>query len=160
MLINKTWLLAVLVIFSLTVCAVTQSDAQQVPPLPEDVKIIPPASDLRKDIAAFSGKWMGTIKGIDRSGATYTFDAILVVEEIHDTWAQVIWSVGGTPMVKAQYNRKKSEVVSNPIPKIVMDFPKAKLPDMSFEMKDSNTLEATRNWGGGITETSTLKRAN
>jgi hypothetical protein len=79
---KKSWLLVILVIVGLTACATPQSGVKE-PPLPNDINIISPSPDLPKEIAVFSGKWKGTwIHGID---------AILVVEEIQDTWAQVVF---------------------------------------------------------------------
>jgi hypothetical protein len=154
---KKTWLLAILFMVGLTACATMQSDVKKEPPLPNDVKIIPPASELRKDIAAFSGKWVGAMMGKLISGEAYTFDMILVVEEIHDTWAQVIYSQGDVPRVGAHYFRQKSKVISDLKPKIVVEV--KHFPDISFEMKDSNTLEGKRKWGEQV-DTFTLRRTN
>ena len=80
---KKVWVLAILAIFGLTACATTQSGLKG-PSLPNDINIIAPSSDLRKDIAAFSGKWVGTWE--------VGTEIILVVKEIDDTWAHVIYS--------------------------------------------------------------------
>ena len=154
---QKTWLLAILFVVGLTACATMQSDVKKEPPLPNDVKIIPPASELRKDIAAFSGKWVGAMMGKQASGVVYKVDIILVVEEIHDTWAQVIYSQGDAPRLGARYFRQKSKVISDLKPKIVVE--DKNFPDTSFEMKDSNTLEGKRKWTEQV-DTFTLRRAN
>jgi hypothetical protein len=132
---KKACLLAILVIFGLTVCFVMQSDAGG-PPLPNDIKIIPPAPDLPKDIAAFSGKWAGKW-----DNGTET---ILIVEEIHDTWVQVVHCWSDTPRTKAGYNRRKCKIISDPKPKIVLDF--QRMPEITFEMNDSNALVGTQTW--------------
>jgi hypothetical protein len=148
---KKVWLLTILAVLLFTACATVQEYAKMEPSLPNDVKIIPPAPDLRKDIAAFSGKWVGSTKGIA------IYDMILVVEEIHDTWAQVINSVGRTQTSSPIYRRQKCRVIADPKPEIVWEFPG--LPKFSFTMKDSNTLEGNRLYEGGVL-TATLKRAN
>jgi len=43
-------------------------------PLPADVRIVPPSTEVPKEFAAFSGKWQGVWD--------QTLDHILVVEEI------------------------------------------------------------------------------
>ena len=44
-------------------------------PLPEDLKIVAPAEDIPKEIAAFSGVWEGELP-------VFGTEAVLVVEEI------------------------------------------------------------------------------
>jgi hypothetical protein len=44
---KKAWLLVILVILGLTACATTQGVVKE-PPLPNDVNIIPPSSNLQK----------------------------------------------------------------------------------------------------------------
>lgn len=131
--VKKAWVLAILAIFGLTACATMQIDTKELP-LPNDVNIIPPSPDLPKDIASFSGKWLGTWRGSGAKG-------ILVVEEIHDTWAQVIYSWGDNPWRRSRepagYNRQACKIISDPKPKIVVSAP---LGDIYFEMKDLNTL--------------------
>ena len=52
-------------------------------PLPDDIKIVAPATDVPKEIAAFSGAWEGKT-GYTGGGAA------LIVEEIHSKEAKVI----------------------------------------------------------------------
>ncbi len=53
-------------------------------PLPEDIKIAPPAAHVPKEIAAFSGVWRG--KNIGKG-----IGSVLVVEEINSKDAKVIY---------------------------------------------------------------------
>ena len=53
-------------------------------PLPSDINIIPPATDLPKELTAFSGKWTGTWGG--------RLDVILIVEQIDQTKAMVVYA--------------------------------------------------------------------
>ena len=66
----------------------TPASAQS-PPLPLDLKITRPASDVPKEIAAFSGTWGG--KWGD------ALDHILVVEQMEGRTAQIVYSWGVAP---------------------------------------------------------------
>lgn len=139
---KKACILAILVIFGLAACAGMQSGTTG-PYLPNDIKIIPPSPDLPKNIAAFSGKWVGRWGG----GG---IEMILVVEEIHDTWAQVVYSRGNDPDTVAGHFRVRCKVISDPKPNIVVERDQVKSKgDLYFEVKDSNTLEGftTSQWG-------------
>lgn len=57
--------------------------------LPTDVTITPPSPDLKPEIAAFSGRWMGVWAG--------TLDAALVVEKIDARSARVVYAWGDAP---------------------------------------------------------------
>jgi hypothetical protein len=159
---KNSWLLVILAVISLTACATMQSGVKE-PPLPNDINIIPPSPDLPKEISAFSGKWMGIW--------SYGTNSILVVEEIQDTWAQVVYSIGDLPTynVSAKYWRVKCKVIPGPKPKL--ECPALQPVSggyffgelLIFEMKDSNTLEGVQEFrgGGGTTlNTVTMKRAD
>jgi hypothetical protein len=152
---KKAWLLAILVIFGLTVCATIQSDAEG-PLLPNDVNIIPPSPDLLKDKAALSGKWAGTWP----AGT----ECILVVEEIHDSLAQVLYSWAKSPNQPPNgHTRMKCKVVTDPRAKIILEFPRR--PNITFELLDSNTVEGNTVWGNPSTGSPsgvrvTMKRVN
>lgn len=49
-------------------------------PVDPTIAVVSPAADMRKELAAFSGKWAGSCNGLT-SGA-YMADAFLLVEEI------------------------------------------------------------------------------
>jgi imidazolonepropionase-like amidohydrolase len=57
-----------------------------VPPLPDDLAVFPPAADVARDIAAFSGKWSGQWEG--------ALDHVLVVTRIEGRNATLIYSWG------------------------------------------------------------------
>ena len=129
---KKACILAILVIFGLAACAGMQSGTTG-PYLPNDIKIIPPSPDLLKDIAIFSGKWEGM----------WSSEVILVVEEIHDTWAQVVYSRSASQLheIVGGHFRVKGKVISDPKPTIVLEKDQIKARgDVYFEVKDSNTL--------------------
>jgi hypothetical protein len=151
---KKRWLLAILVIFAVTACASMQSDLKKGPPLPNDIKIIPPAPDLRKDIAAFSGKWVGSwARGI-------SYEVMLVVEEIHDSWAQVVFSRGDeiSTEIDAAYLRTRGKVIFDRTPKLVVDtFKLRNGGDIYFQVRDADTLEMSAIFRGGGAN-GTLKR--
>jgi hypothetical protein len=133
---KKTGLLPWLVIFGLTACATIQTASIDCP-LPNDINIVPPSPDLRKDIAAFSGKWVGSYENGRK--------IILVVEQIKDTEAWVIYSWGGgtasgSPLPPG-YDRLKCKVNFDPKPQMVVpvkkqygDYP------LFLSMEDINTL--------------------
>ena len=56
-------------------------------PLPEDVKIIPPAPDVQKEMAKLSGYWFGIWAG------GFTNPALLAVERIDGSAAQVVYAL-------------------------------------------------------------------
>jgi hypothetical protein len=85
---KTTQILALFVcIILIAVCEITDAGEKNLSvevPLPDDIKIVAPAEDVPKDIAAFSGMWEGKLTG---SGA----EAALVVEEINSKEAKVIY---------------------------------------------------------------------
>ena len=153
---KKSWLLVILVIVGLTACATTQSVIKE-PPLPNDINIVSPSSALPKEIAVFSGKWIGRW--------SWGGDAILVVEEIQDTWAKVVYSLGDTPRanISAKYWRFRCKVIPGPKPKLQWTAPK-RIEPTNFEVEDSNTLKGTENWVSDMGERGTsivsMKRTN
>ncbi len=71
----------------LTVCGSAVAAARvSAPPLPPDLKVTPPDSSLSKDIAGFSGTWVGSW------GAT--LDSTLVVEKVDSSSASIVYSWG------------------------------------------------------------------
>jgi hypothetical protein len=63
------------------------SSCVSAPPLPENLQVVPPESDLLPEVAAFSGIWEG--KWADRQ------DVVIVVEKINKNRANIIISNGG-----------------------------------------------------------------
>ena len=56
------------------------------PPLPDDAKVVAPAADVPRDIAAFSGTWAGLW--------AHTLDHVLVVEKIEGRHVTFVYSWG------------------------------------------------------------------
>ena len=76
-------------------------------PLPEDLKIVAPAEDIPKEIAAFSGVWEGEMPVLGT-------EAVLVVEEINSKEARIIWAKGklsGFYESPASYERATARVI-------------------------------------------------
>jgi hypothetical protein len=85
----KAW---IAISFLIGIGAMATAPAQIVPPdvyLPEDISITKASPDLRKDIAAFSGKWVGNWNG--------DLNAVLVVAEIDAQKAKVFYAWGDQP---------------------------------------------------------------
>ena len=118
-------------------------------PLPDDINIVPPSSDLPQEIAAFSGKWEGNW---DK-----TLDAILIVEEIGPEKAKIIYAWGDAPEwnTKKGFKRYKAKVITGQKPKL--EFMKGKF---TVQLVDSNSIKITREReeDGTIDETK-LKKA-
>ena len=58
----------------------TALDCQGTMPLPDDVRVVPPASDVPQELARFSGAWTGAWRD---SGGTDTQCNTLIIEEVH-----------------------------------------------------------------------------
>jgi len=67
-------------------------------PLPEDIEIIEPDPALPDEIRAFSGKWSGTWFGGDGG----LLKSVLIVEQINDKEAKVIYAWGDEPKWNTQ----------------------------------------------------------
>jgi hypothetical protein len=137
--VKKIGLLTWLVIFGLTACATMQTASIDCP-LPNDINIVPPSPDLRKDIAAFSGKWVGSYENGRK--------IILVVEQIKYTEAWVIYSWGGgtasgSPLPTG-YDRLICKVNSDPKPQMVVPVKQFGSYPLFLWMKDINTLIGDR----------------
>jgi hypothetical protein len=72
-------------------------------PLPPDAAVQPPPSAVPRELAAFSGKWVGQWDGV--------LDAALVVEEIRQREAVAIYSWGAAPQwrVEPGFQRVRSQ---------------------------------------------------
>jgi hypothetical protein len=73
-------------------------------PLPDEINIVAPEPDLAKEIAAFSGKWKGIWNGVG-------LEAMLIVEEINDERAKVIYAWGEGSRDKKGYSRFIAKVI-------------------------------------------------
>ncbi len=107
-------------------------------PLPENINIVAPSSDLPKELAAFSGKWEGNWDGV--------LDAILIVEEIGLERAKVIYAWGDAPEwnTKKAFRRYTAKVISGEKPKLEFG---GGGPKFTVEMrKGLITIEVVREW--------------
>jgi hypothetical protein len=107
---KKTIILTFLLCLCIMYLPLLEAFSQQVP-LPEDIEITPPSSDLPKEIAAFSGKWDGVWDGTKG-------ESILIVEEIDSKEAGIIYAwgegLGGPP----GWRRYPAKVIPGSKPKI------------------------------------------
>jgi hypothetical protein len=76
-------------------------------PLPVDISISAPTPEIRKELAAFSGKWEGNWSG--------NLDAVLIIEKIDNEKADLIYAWGDAPVwnTKKAYGRYKAKVAPN-----------------------------------------------
>lgn len=97
-------------------------------PLPQKIQIVPPAPELPKELAAFSGRW----EGVWENGAGV--EAILIVCEINPKKAKIIYGwnyiAGGS---RRGYDSYTAKVRSGPKPKL--EFGSA-YATFVFEMQD------------------------
>jgi len=140
---KKVFILTLVVAAFLTCALVPRAAAVDVwaAPLPDDVKIVAPAPELPKELAAFLAKWRGHFAISDSF-----LEAIMVVEEIGADMkeARVIYSTGalkGKGPSKPSYWRLKAKVIPGTLPKI--EFVTEAGSNLTFEMdKDLKTLKA------------------
>ncbi|MDP1613641.1 MAG: hypothetical protein Q8M11_21485 [Sulfuritalea sp.] len=135
--------------FCIAACSWVSTTYAEVP-LPKDISITPPSSDLKKEIAAFSGKWVGNWSGV--------VEAIFIVEQIGPETAKVIYAVGDAPQwnVSARYWRFDAKVTPSDAAEIEFVTQSGAV----FVVKsggDQSTICMTRGSRNG-TETATFKR--
>jgi hypothetical protein len=148
---KKVFFLTLAMVFALLTCVIVPRVAAVdvwAAPLPDDVKIVAPAPELPKELAAFLAKWRGHF-AISNS----FLEAIMVVEEIGADMkeARVIYSTGvlkGSRPSKPCYWRLKAKVIPGTLPKI--EFVTEAGSKLTFEMnKDLKSLKATYEGGKG-----------
>lgn len=70
-------------------------DCQGTMPLPDDVRVVPPAADVPQALKRFSGAWSGAWRD---AGGVDTQCNTLVIEEVHvNGFLRVVYSVGASP---------------------------------------------------------------
>ena len=109
----KKFLLIVLVLMAgvaLYSCAAMNSLTSI--PLPQIVQIVLPDPSLPPEIKAFSGKWGGRWWSSNSSGS---LDAALIIEEIMDKQATVVYGWGNSPEwgIKEGWGRFKADFSRN-----------------------------------------------
>lgn len=107
------------------------------PPLPNDIRISEPDSRIGKEIAIFSGKWVGKWDGI--------LDAILVVEKIESDEAKILYAWGNAPQwnAKAGYRRYDAVVRGGNVPVLEFSTPSGVLFTVEIDNQASG-LRVTR----------------
>ena len=125
-------------------------------PLPESIRIVPPDRRVAPELAAFSGKWVGTLEG-DRTG-----EFIVVVEAIDPPHARLInaWGNGtagvGTANLRpvmSNWFRVRGQFVESTL--------QVSLPDgrtLSYRLQPDGTLALTVTWRGAVSH-ATMTRA-
>jgi hypothetical protein len=115
-------------------------------PLPERIRIVPPGRRVALELAAFSGKWFGTLKG------DVQLEFILVVEAIDPPHALVIVASGngiagaGTAhpqRLPSDWQRLRGQFVEGVL--------QVSLPGggtWSYRLQPDGTLSATQTWHG------------
>jgi putative ABC transport system substrate-binding protein len=125
-------------------------------PLPASLRIVPPDRRVAPELAAFSGKWVGTWEG-DRTG-----EHILVVEAIDPPHAQVIYAEGhdtvGTGTTHQQrllsnWFRLRGQFVEGALQVIGLGGGTS-----SYRRQPDGTLAVTQTWLGGVSR-ATMTRA-
>lgn len=89
-------LLISLVMFVLARAASAEAalDCRHALPLPDDVRLVPPAADVPADVARFAGAWSGG--WTDRKGNEAQCSMLVVEEVFANGYARSIYSIGGT----------------------------------------------------------------
>ena len=102
---SKRFLLALGMILILTNFTITLCFSQKNVPLPREIEIVTPPSDLPPAVAAFSGRWEGVWEG--------ELESILIVEEIDSQKAKVIYAWGDAPrwLTDKGYGRYVAKVI-------------------------------------------------
>jgi hypothetical protein len=125
-------------------------------PLPASIRIVPPDRRVAPELAAFSGKWVGTWEGDAK------FEHILVVEAIDPPHIRVIyaWSNGTGGAGTAHPQRFLSDWV-----RTRGQFVEGALQvfgpggsTQSYRQRPDGTLAATQTWLGGVSR-ATMTRA-
>ena len=122
-------------------------------PLPNDITIVTPGSDVPKELAAFSGKWYGEWRGARTD--TLMTDGILVVERVFPPYALIVAATSPSPQWKIQGGwARQTADFSNGALKVY--FP-ATGATVTYRLKEDGTISAVSEHPGG-TWRSTLTR--
>jgi hypothetical protein len=102
-------------------------------PLPDDIKITPPAEDLPKDLAAFSGRWDGSWD--------FSMKAMFIIEYIDDKEAKIIYAWNGYPEYKIVkgFVRETAKVTPGSKPTIEWG-DGTQFPKFVFKMNDKENI--------------------
>ena len=144
---KKTQILALFVCLILTaVCGITDAGEKKLVnvkvPMPDDITIVAPATDVSKEIAAFSGAWEGELGYRGRGMA-------LIVEEINSKEVKVIFcmvEVSGANETPAYCDRYKGIVI--PEKQQIKFGPAGKLRYTAIMQNNLNQVKGTFKAGG------------
>lgn len=117
-------------------------------PVPTDIDINPPGSDLTPELSAFSGTWEGVWDGVLQSR--------LIIERIDTTSARVVYIWGADPNGRFEvgYSRQNAKV----LPGGKIEFGGSGRPYFVFTMsKDRSSISGERESKGQI-NTTTMKK--
>lgn len=117
-------------------------------PLPWNVKVVPPDSSLRPEIAALSGRWEDKW---DNSQ-----EAMLIFEKVFEEYANVVYAWGKSGFQKEDYNRIKVKIIAGEKTKVKFS---GTNNDFTFTLEDPQTLSGICNRrSAGITLRITMKK--
>jgi hypothetical protein len=88
---NKRVTIACMMLAMSAYCALVHAQV----PLPNDVTVTAPGAEVRRNLAAFSGRWTGKWSGV--------LDSVFIVESIDNEHAEIIYAWGDAP----QWNTQK-----------------------------------------------------
>jgi tetratricopeptide (TPR) repeat protein len=128
--------------------------AQSAPPLPNDIKIELPATDLPPAIKEFSGAWEGKWRvlaaGPYERGEKARLKVILVVEKVWDQGATVVYAWGDCPGFRSSKKWGRYQAKISPDDgHMGLTFTAANGRDYTFSLNDRGHLEAIVNVGWG-----------
>jgi tetratricopeptide (TPR) repeat protein len=130
--------------------------AQSTPPLPDDLRIESPATDLPPAIKEFSGAWEGTWRmNAIGPGGSLRFEkarlkVILVVEKVWDQGATVVFAGGDCPGFRdsKKWGRYQARISSDD-GRVGLTFAAANGRDYTFSINNRGHLEAIDIMGWG-----------
>ena len=160
-------LLAMVLITTVFFLSLGAGTSLAAPPLPDDIKIVPPGDDIPAEIAAFfgkSGKWVGTyVVPMMGSAPSEKAEVILILEEIREREAKIIFAVEGTTGLGTGHQRSPAKITRRG-KKVLLSFTLSSIRDRLAEAefwvsKDGKMYgERTAKTSYGIvTSTFTLK---
>lgn len=123
------------------------------PPLPRDVRIVPPASIVPQELAAFSGKWAGT--WAPRAFNDKSLHHVLVVEEVGPVEATAVYAYGLGWYDTPGWVRVKGQFVGSVLR--LGPFPRTRAT-ATYRMLPDGTLDANWEEPSGLRSRATMTR--